>query len=603
MPIYTPPTRDQQFVMHEVLGAVDYLKAMPRYAELDADTLNAVAEEAGKFCSDVLLPINRSGDEEGCAYSTTDKSVKTPKGFRAAYDAFRDGGWQGLACETDYGGQGLPQLLQIALYEMQYSTNQAWSMYPGLTVGAYECLHAHAAPELKDVFLPKLTSGEWTGTMCLTEPHCGTDLGMLRTRAEPLGDGSYKITGNKIFISSGEHDMADNIVHLVLARLPDAPQGTKGISLFVVPKFVPQGKGAAATVGERNGIYCGGIEHKMGIHANSTCQMVLENAVGWLVGEPNKGLNAMFVMMNGARLAVGVQGLGLTEAAYQNAAAYAKDRIQGRSLTGTKAPDKQADPIIVHPDVRRMLLKARAYVEGGRAMAYWVALMADAQHHHPDEAQRKFAADMMALMTPIVKAFMTDNGYYCATDCQQVFGGHGYVREWGMEQLVRDARINMIYEGTNTIQSLDLLGRKVLADNGAKLRSFGKLVQQFVEEHGTAPEMSEFITPLADLGDKVVKLTTELGMKAFQNQDEAGAAAVDYLRVAGHLVFAYFWARMARVALTRIQQDGPKVDAFYTAKLATARFYFARLLPETAYHIRAARSGAKNLMELDAALF
>jgi hypothetical protein len=397
--------------------------------------------------------------------------------------------------------------------------------------------------------------------------------------------------------------MAENIVHLVLARLPDAPQGTKGISLFVVPKFIPEGKGRDARVGKRNAIYCGGIEHKMGIHGNSTCQMVLEGATGWLVGEANKGLNAMFVMMNGARLGVGVQGLGLTEVAYQNAVAYAKERIQGRSLSGIKNPDKPADPIIFHADVRRMLLTARAYAEGGRAFAYWVALQADKQHAHRDEEERAFGADMMALMTPIVKAFMTDNGFRCASDCMQVFGGHGYIRQWGVEQFVRDARINMIYEGTNTIQSLDLLGRKVLMDNGAKLKKFGKLVQEFVERHGTDPALNEFVTPLADLGDKVTKLTMEIGMKAFQNQDEAGAAAVDYLRVVGHLVYAYFWARMAQVAAARIAADGARVEPFYVAKLATARFYFQRLLPETAYHIRAARAGARSVMDLAAELF
>jgi hypothetical protein len=375
--------------------------------------------------------------------------------------------------------------------------------------------------------------------------------------------------------------------------------GTRGISLFIVPKFMPVGQGEKASVGARNGVYCGGLEHKMGIHGNSTCQMVFEDAVGWMLGEPNKGLNAMFVMMNSARLGVGVQGLGINEAAYQNAVAYAKDRIQGRSLSGTKSPDKAADPIVVHPDVRRMLLTARAYAEGGRAFAYWIALMADAQEHHPDAEQRAFGADMMALMTPIVKAFLTDNGFFRASECLQVFGGHGYIREWGMEQLVRDSRINMIYEGTNTIQSLDLLGRKILMDSGAKLRKFGALVQEFVAQHGTDPAMSEFITPLADLGDKVQKLTMEVGMKAMGNQDEAGAAAVDYLRVAGHLVFAYFWARMAQVALARCAADGDKVDPFYKSKLATARFYFQRLLPETAYHIRAARSGAKNLMEFE----
>jgi alkylation response protein AidB-like acyl-CoA dehydrogenase len=576
---------------------------MPRYADVDQDTVNQVLEESGKFCADVLFPLNRSGDEEGCRYDAAKREVHTPKGFKEAWRAFREAGWQGLAADPDFGGQGLPQLLQIAFYEMQYSANQSWSMYPGLTQGAYECLHAHGSPEQQQIYLPKFTSGQWTGTMCLTEPHCGTDLGLLRTRAEPQADGSYRLTGNKIFISSGEHDFAENIVHLVLARLPDAPAGTKGISLFVVPKFLPEGKGADAVVGARNGIYCGGIEHKMGIHGNSTCQMVLENAAGWLVGQPNKGLNAMFVMMNQARLGVGVQGLGLNEVAYQNAAAYAKDRMQGRSLGGAKAPDKPADPIIHHPDVRRMLLTARAYAEGGRAVALWMALMADQQAHAQSDEERAFGADMMALMTPIVKAFMTDNGFYCASECLQVFGGHGYIREWGMEQILRDARINMIYEGTNTIQSLDLLGRKVLMDNGTRLKKFGGLVAALIEQNGTDPRMSEFITPLADLADKMTKLTMELGLKGFGNQEEVGAAAVSYLRVAGHLVYAYFWTRMAKVALERIKADGDKVDPFYRNKLAVARFYFQRLLPETAYHIRAARSGVKNLMELPADAF
>lgn len=603
MPLYNPPLRDQLFVFHEVLDAVKELNALPRHADLDADTMNQVVEEAGKFCQEQLLPLNRSADEQGCTHDAATHEVTTPDGFRAAYDAFREAGWQGLAGETEFGGQGLPHLLQIAFYEMQYSTNQAWAMYPGLTIGAYECLLKHATPAQKALYMPKLTSGQWTGTMCLTEAHCGTDLGMLRTKAEPQADGSYRLSGEKIFISAGEHDMAENIIHLVLARLPDAPAGTKGISLFIVPKFLPVGGDANATVGARNGIYCAGIEHKMGINGNATCQIVMDGATGWLVGEPNKGLNAMFVMMNGARLGVGVQGLGINEVAYQNAAAYARERIQGRSVTGPKAPDKPADPIIVHPDVRRMLLTARAYAEGGRAFAYWVALLADVQFHHPDETKRKFAADMMALTTPIVKAFLTDNGFQSASDCMQVYGGHGYVRANGMEQFVRDARINMIYEGTNTIQSLDLIGRKVLMDNGAKLRAFGKLITDFIEENGTRTDMSEFISPLADIGDKVTKLTMELGMKAMANADEAGAAAVSYMRVVGHLVFAYFWAKMAKAALDRVKADGDAVDPFYRHKLATARFYFERLLPETAYHIRAARSGVKNLQELPAEAF
>jgi alkylation response protein AidB-like acyl-CoA dehydrogenase len=590
-------------VLHEVLGVVDALKQMPRYADIDVDIVNHVVEEAGKFCEEILLPTNQVGDEEGCTYDPVTKAVKTPTGFKEAFDAFRAAGWQGLAAEHEYGGQGLPHLLQIVFYEMQYSTNQAWAMYPGLTIGAYELLEKHGSAEQKNLYLPKMTSGQWTGTMCLTEPHCGTDLGMLRTKAEPQADGSYKLTGEKIFISSGEHDMAENIIHLVLARLPDAPQGTKGISLFIVPKFVPEGSGAGAKVGARNGIYCGGIEHKMGINGNSTCQMILDGATGWLVGEPNKGLNAMFVMMNGARLGVGVQGLGMTEVAYQNAVAYARDRVQGRSLTGPKAPEKQADPIIVHPDVRRSLLTARAYAEAGRAFGYWVALMADTQLSAADHEHRKFGADMMSLMTPIVKAFMTDNGFMCASECLQVFGGHGYIRANGMEQFVRDARINMIYEGTNTIQSLDLVGRKILMDNGAKLREFGKMVTALIEENGTNPDMNEFITPLADIGDKVQKLTMELGMKAMANRDEVGAAAVPYLRVVGHLVYSYFWARMAKVALDRVKADGDNVDPFYRNKIIVARFYFSKLLPETATLIRLARSGSATLMELPAEAF
>ncbi|HEV3020562.1 MAG TPA: acyl-CoA dehydrogenase C-terminal domain-containing protein [Burkholderiaceae bacterium] len=601
MPVYQAPLRDQQFVLHEVLHAVESLQRMPPFTDLDAETVNQVLEQGGRFCTDVLLPLNLKGDAQGCRFDPVSHEVRTPEGFRAAFDQMRQGGWQGLTAGTEYGGQALPHVLQSAFGEMCTAANQSWSMYSGLTLGAYECLHANGTAQQKTTFLPKLASAEWTGTMCLTEAHCGTDLGLLRTRAEPQPDGSYRITGQKIFISAGEHDLADNIVHLVLARLPDAPAGTKGISLFVVPKLLPAGQGASAGIGARNALYCGGIEHKMGIHANSTCQVVFEGATGWLVGEPNRGLNAMFVMMNSARLAVGMQGLGLTEVAYQNAAAYAKERVQGRSLAPGAAHNGPADPIIVHPDVRRSLLTARAWADGGRAFAYWLALMVDQEHHHPDESERRFAADMLALMTPVAKAFLTDNAFDGVSQCLQVFGGHGYIHESGMEQMLRDARINMIYEGTNAIQALDLLGRKVLMDAGAKLRAFGKLVQDFISEHGNSADMNEFVTPLADLGDKVQKLTMEIGMKAMSNPEEAGAAAVSYLRVIGHLVFAYFWAKMARVALDRT--GAPNADPFYRVKLATARFYFQRLLPETAYHIRAARSGAKNLMELEAELF
>ncbi|MDP3423870.1 MAG: acyl-CoA dehydrogenase C-terminal domain-containing protein [Burkholderiaceae bacterium] len=602
MPVYNPPLRDMQFVMHEVLKVTDEFKDMPQHAEVDVDTINAVLEEAGKFASEVIFPLNISGDTEGCQLNRDTHEVTTPKGFKEAYKTYVEGGWAALSCDPEFGGQGLPLVVNQCLYEMMNSANQAWTMYPGLTHGAYASLHTHGTPEQKATYLAKMTSGEWTGTMCLTEPHCGTDLGLMRTKAEPQPDGTYKLTGNKIFISAGEHDMADNIIHLVLARLPDAPAGIKGVSLFVVPKYLVNADG---TLGERNTIHCGGLEHKMGIHGNSTAQIVMDGAVGTLVGQPHKGMQGMFVMMNAARLGVGNQSLGLTEVAYQNALAYAKDRIQMRSLSGVKAKDKPADPIIVHPDVRKMLLTAKAYAEGGRALALFCSVLLEKVHNHPDEKVRQSSDEMLSLLTPITKAFLTDNGYQAATMCQQVFGGHGYIKEWGMEQFVRDARINMIYEGTNTIQSLDLLGRKVLGNNGATLKKFGKLVGALVEEEGVNEKMAEFINPLAMMGDKITKFTTEIGFKGMQNPDEVGAAAVDYLRVAGHLVFGYFFARMASVALKEIaaaEREGRQTDPFYPAKLQTARFYFAKLFPETITLMVTARAGAKPLMDTDLAL-
>jgi alkylation response protein AidB-like acyl-CoA dehydrogenase len=597
MPSYTPPLRDMRFVMHEVLKVTDEFKAIPRYGEADAQTIDAVLEEAGKFAAEVTFPLNMTGDVEGCTLDAATHEVKTPTGFKQAYAKYVEGGWPALSCDPKWGGQGLPLVVNQCFYEMLNSANQAWTMYPGLTHGAYAALATHGTPEQKQTYLPKMTSGEWTGTMCLTEAHCGTDLGLMRTKAEPQADGSYRITGNKIFISAGEHDMAENIVHLVLARLPDAPPGIKGISLFIVPKFlVTQG----GSLGKRNGIFCGGLEHKMGIHGNSTAQIVIDGATGWLVGQPNKGMQAMFVMMNAARLGVGNQSLGLTEVAYQNALAYAKERIQMRSLSGAKAKDKPADPIIVHPDVRKMLLTAKAFAEGGRALAIYCAVLLDKAHHHPDEKVRKDSDEMLSLLTPIVKAFTTDNGHIATNACLQVFGGHGYIHEWGMEQFARDNRINMIYEGTNTVQSLDLLGRKILGNNGATLKKFGKLVAQLVEEEGVNEKMAEFINPIAYLGDQMTKFTTELGFKGFQNADEVGAAAVDYLRVLGHLVHGYFWARMAQVALREIAAGNE--DPFYQAKLQTARFYFAKLFPETATLMRTARAGGKVLMDTDAAL-
>ena len=592
---YTAPLRDMQFVLHEVLDAQSTLKALPAHAEITRELIDQVIEEGGKFCAEVLFPLNQVGDREGCVLDATTHEVKTPTGFKQAYAKFVEAGWPALSCAPEYGGQGLPHVMQTAFQEMMNSANQAWAMYPGLTHGAYGALMKHGTDEQKKLYVTKLISGEWTGTMCLTEPHCGTDLGLLRSKAEPQSDGAYRITGGKIFISSGEHDMAANIVHLVLARLPDAPAGTRGISLFIVPKFLANADGS---LGARNAITCGALEHKMGIHGNSTCQMNLDGAIGTLVGEPNKGLNAMFVMMNGARLGVGMQSLGLMEVAYQSSAAYAKDRLQMRSLSGPKAPDKPADPIIVHPDVRRMLFTQRAYVEGSRAFACWIALQADIAHYSSDEDERADAEDMLALLTPIIKAFITDAGSECTNLAMQVFGGHGYIAEWGMEQFVRDARINQIYEGTNTIQSLDFLGRKVLGDGGKKMKKFGAMVEALAEAQGSDPAMKEFIEPLAALGEKLAEISMWVGMQGFKNPDEVGAAAVDYLRLVGHLVYAYFWARMAQVALPKAE-----ADPFYKAKLATARFYFARLLPETEMLAKRIRAGSKVLLSLEAEAF
>jgi alkylation response protein AidB-like acyl-CoA dehydrogenase len=599
MPSYTPPLRDMKFVLHEMLNAERELKTLPPHADIDADTIDSVLEEGGKFCAEVLFPLNQVGDREGCTYKG-DGVVTTPTGFKEAYAQFVEAGWCSLGADTEFGGQGLPHVVASAFMEMMNSCNQAWTMYPGLSHGAYNALKAFGTPEQKKLYLPKLTSGEWTGTMCLTESHAGTDLGMLKTRAEPNTDGSYAITGTKIFISAGEHDMAQNIVHLVLARLPDAPAGTKGISLFIVPKFVPKADGS---LGERNKFKCGSIEHKMGIHGNATCVMNFDGASGWMVGAPNKGLNAMFVMMNSARLGVGMQSLGLAEAAYQNSLAYAKDRIQGRSLTGPKLKDKPADPIIFHPDVRRMLLTQKCYVEAARAFTYWAGLAIDREHKHPDEKVRKENADLVALLTPVVKGFITDNGYESTTLAMQVLGGHGYIAEWGLEQYVRDARINMIYEGTNTIQALDLLGRKVLGDGGQKLMKFGKVIQDVVKYNSEFPAMKEFTEPLSTLAAEVQKVTMEIGQKAMKNPDEVGAAAVPYLRLIGHLVFSFSWCFAAGVAQKKLRAGANGDTDFYNAKLATARFYFAKLYPESASLLNQIRAGSSSLMELDAVNF
>lgn len=588
---YHAPLRDMRFVLYELLQAEAELGAMPRHAGTDRATFDAVLEEAARFASEVAFPLNAIGDLHGCTID--DKgAVTTPPGFKKAYAQFIEAGWPGLSCDPDYGGQGLPILLNNSVYEMFNSASQAWLMYSGLSHAAYECLAAHGSDEQKQLYLPKLVSGRWSGTMCLTEAQCGTDLGMLRTRAEPLGDGTYALTGTKMFISSGEHDVSENILHLVLARLPDAPAGTRGISLFLVPKFLPDANGE---VGERNGVRAGSIEHKMGIRGNATCVINLDAARAWLIGEPNKGLAAMFVMMNSSRLGVGMQSLGLAEVSLQNAVAYARERIQGRALTGAAQPEKAADPIIVHPDVRRMLLTCKAYTEGGRAIASWTALLIDRERSHPDPEVRADAAELVALLTPIVKAFISDNAFETTSLGVQVFGGHGYIRETGMEQYVRDARINMLYEGTNGIQALDLLGRKVMHDQGSKLRRFGTLVAEFVQAQAGEPRMSEFTGPLARLGEDVQALTIELATRARDNPDEIGAAATAYLRIIGHLVYAWLWARMARLAL----DQGESADGFYKGKLATARFYFSKLLPETAFLLQAARAGAGPLMDIE----
>ena len=594
MPSYKAPVRDTLFVLNEVLQIQQY-RALPGFNEATPDLISAILIEGAKFTETVLQPLNLSGDEIGCTRHA-DGSVDAPPGFKQAYQQFNEGGWGGLSADPAYGGQGLPHVISTAFEEYLISANMAFTMYPGLTFGAIAAITAVGSAEQKQRYIPNMVAGTWTGTMNLTEPHCGTDLGLLRTKAELQPDGTCRITGTKIFISAGEHNLSENIIHLVLAKMTDSPDTVKGISLFIVPKFLVNADG---TLGARNAVSCGSIEQKMGIHGNATCVMNLDGARGWLIGEPHKGLAAMFVMMNSSRLGVGMQSLGLAEVSLQNAVAYARDRVQGRSSTGVKQPDKPADSIMVHPDVRRMLLTCKAYTEGGRAMTTWTALLTDRGQAHPDPAIRAEAKGLVAFLTPVVKAFITDNAFETSNLALQVYGGYGFIRESGMEQYVRDARINMIYEGTNGIQALDLLGRKVLHDQGAKLRLFGSLVKDFVTAQSDQPEMQEFIVPLAKLGEQVGALSTELARKVLSNPDEIGAASVPYLRVVGHLVYAWLWARMARVALDKLDSG----DDFYKAKLATARFYFSKLLPETAYQLQAARAGAGPLMELEAELF
>lgn len=602
MPTYKAPLRDIKFIMNELLESEKELQQIPYYAgheTAEADLMAQVLDEAAKFIETEIQPLNTVGDQEGCIRHDNGE-VTTPTGFKAAYQKFRQAGWTALACDPAYGGQGMPHVLNTATLEMLNSANVAWSMYPGLSHGAYSALHAVGSQELKDLYLPKLVSGEWTGTMCLTEPHAGTDLGIIRTKAADNGDGSYSITGTKIFISAGEHDLAENILHLVLARLEGSPEGTKGISLFLVPKYLPTADGKP---GERNHVMCGSLEHKMGIHGNATAVLNFDGAKGWLVGEINKGMNHMFIMMNGARLGTGLQGLGLGEVAYQNALAYAKDRLQMRHEPRT-SPGEVADPILSHADVRRMLLTGKAYTEAGRALALWLGLSIDTEHYHPDAAKRQEAAETVALLTPIAKAFMTDNGFNVAVQSQQVFGGHGYIQEWGMEQFVRDARIGQIYEGTNGIQSLDLLGRKILMDGGKKLQKLAGTLGAFAEEHESDETIGEYVGQLGKAAQQLGSLTMVIGQKAMQEggQAEVNAAAVDYLRYFGHVVYGYLWARMAKLAQEKIDAGQDK-DGFYLAKVQTAKFYFTKLFPETKALATTIKAGNDPLNVDDKAVF
>jgi len=593
---YTAPLRDMRFVLHELHDSTS-LKHLPGLEEVTPDLLNTVLEEAAKLIGAVLLPLNASADAEGCRWE--DGVVHTPKGFKEAYREFVEGGWGSLNADPAYGGQGLPESVSKLVEEMICASNLSFGLYPGLSHGAYLALRSHGSEALKDLYLPKLVDGTWAGTMCLTEPQCGTDLGLLRTKAVPQADGSYKLTGSKIFISSGEHDLTENIIHLVLARLPDAPPGIKGISLFVVPKFLPKPDGS---VGERNGVLCTGIEHKMGIKASATCQISFDEATGWLVGEPNKGMRAMFVMMNSERLSVGTQGLGIGEAAYQSAVAYAKDRLQGRSLAGPKHPEKSADPIIVHPDVRRALMTMRANNEGCRALGVWVANALDRMERATDPVERAEADEFIALMTPIVKALFTDLGFESANLAVQTYGGHGYIVQNGVEQFVRDARIAMIYEGTNGVQALDLVGRKLPANMGRSLRRFFHPVAEFIEAHAEDPEVGGLVQSYAKAFGALQLATGFIAQKGLGDPEEAGAAASDYLRLFGVVALGFMWVRMAKVAADKLAAGGEDAD-FYRAKRTTANFYIERILPQAGALLYAIKAGKASMMSLEESAF
>ncbi|HUL90547.1 MAG TPA: acyl-CoA dehydrogenase C-terminal domain-containing protein [Pseudolabrys sp.] len=592
MPIYKAPVDDALFLLNDVFH-LDHYGNLPGFSDASPDVVEAVLREAAKFSEEVLTPLNRVGDKEGCKRAA-DGSVTTPKGFKDAYKQIVEGGWIGISAPAEFGGQGLPATMTIIVNEFFCSANMAFAMYPGLTQGAIAALLVHASEELKAKYVPKMVEGVWTGTMNLTEPHCGTDLGLLRSKAVKQADGSYKISGTKIFISAGDHDLSQNIIHLVLARIEGAPAGTKGISLFVVPKIMVNNDGS---LGVRNAVSCGSIEEKMGIHGNSTCVMNYDGATGWLIGEENRGLNAMFTMMNEARLGVGVQGLALSEVAYQNAAAYAKERLQGRSISGVKYPDKPADPIIVHPDVRRALMSMRAFNEAGRALVMWTALKSDIAHRSDDENERKSADDHMGLLTPVIKGVLTDGGFANAVMAQQIFGGHGYIAEHGMEQFVRDARIAQIYEGANGIQALDLVGRKLGKDGGRAIMHFFNEVQTYLKERADSDAMNVYLKPLGASLAHLQQASMWFAQNALAKPDNAGAGSYDYMHLFGLVALGYMWCKIAEAAIAKLPKTNGSA-ARLNAKLATARFFMERMLPETATRLSRIQAGAASTMEL-----